>query len=169
MLLLVLSVAFAAASLTPVSSVILTRHGARAPYLFAANTSSKIGVWDCAFSLFEYPGIAPVSNTQDFDGQLYRKTYIAQDGTLTLVGNCSQGQLTNTGAEMLRSTGRWLRSKLDGFLPETWDDSRMYARSTDMDRTYESAGEQLVVLVALPASHACVSREPLAGALPRAA
>jgi hypothetical protein len=144
MLLLLVFASCALAALTPVTSVLLTRHGARAPYLFAPNMSSRIGNWNCAFSLFEYPGLSPVSSTQDFDNQLYRKTYIAQDNSLTLVGNCSQGQLTNNGAEMLRSTGEWLRNKLDGFLPQTWDDSRMYARSTDIDRTYESAGEKLV-------------------------
>ncbi len=148
-LILAVVVGLAAGAFTPVSSLIVTRHGARAPYLFAPNVSSKIGQWDCSFSLFEYPGVGPVSSTQAFDNQLYRKTYIAQNSPATLVGNCSQGQLTNTGANMLRATGQWLREKLDGFLPETWDDSRMYARSTDIDRTYESAGQLLVVVFSL--------------------
>lgn len=137
MLLLALFVLSCSGQLSVVTSIVLTRHGARAPYLFAPEVGSKIGNWSCSFSLFEYPGIAPVKSFQDFDGQLYRKAYIEGRGALT--GNCSQGQLTNRGAEMLRSTGRWLRSMLGSSLPLAWDPNTMYARSTDIDRTYESA------------------------------
>jgi hypothetical protein len=63
-----------------------------------------------------------------------------------LTGNCSQGQLTNRGAEMLRSTGVWLRQMLGSSVPLDWDDATMYARSTDIDRTFESAENLLQAL-----------------------
>lgn len=79
-------------------SQFLTRHGARAPYLSIPGIT--LATWYCDFSVFQYPQTAPVSPAVDFDGQLYRKTYIP--GREALPGNCSQGQLTNVGAEMVR-------------------------------------------------------------------
>lgn len=75
---------------------------------------------------------------------------IGQEGRGALTGNCSQGQLTNTGAEMLRSTGAWLRQMLGSSLPMSWDPATMFARSTDIDRTYESAENLLQTLFPSP-------------------
>lgn len=85
-----------------------------------------------------------MSNVVPFDGTLYRKNYVPGEGPLP--GNCSQGQLTMVGAQMLRDTGTWLRSQYDDFLPPAWDHKVMYARSTDIDRTYESAENLLQTL-----------------------
>jgi len=51
---------------------------------------------------------------------------------------------------MLRSSGQWLRQELGGFLPMHWDPTIMYARSTDIDRTYESAENLLQALFPSP-------------------
>ena len=85
----------------------------------------------------KYPGVAPQTNTLAVNGPLYRKTYVPNEQALP--GNCSQGQLTQTGANQLHDTGKWLRSALGDFLPAQWDSNTMYARSTDIDRTFESA------------------------------
>lgn len=130
------------ANLKTISAIFLTRHGARSPYLSVPGL--HLDEWDCSFSLFHYPGLAPTTNLVPFDGQMFRKNYIANAGPLP--GNCSQGQLTTVGAQMLRDSGTWLRTELGDLLPAHWDPNTMYARSTDIDRTYESAENLLQAL-----------------------
>ena len=144
LLLFVSSVAFAV-DLRPVSVTFLTRHGARSPYIGIKNLPpNELEVWNCSFTVFQYPQIAPVSPQVSFNGQLYRKVYLPHREALK--GNCSQGELTNVGAGQLRDTGSWLRSLLNGFLPPQWDPNTMFARSTDLDRTYATAENLLQIL-----------------------
>lgn len=74
-LVLLLVAASHAQTLAPVSALVLTRHGARSPYLSIPGL--HLETWDCSFSVFQYPQTAPVSNTVNFDGQLFRKGLFA--------------------------------------------------------------------------------------------
>ena len=65
---------------TPFSALYLTRHGARSPYLSVPGI--ELDEWDCSFSLFQYPGIAPQTQTVNINGPLYRKNYIPNQGAL---------------------------------------------------------------------------------------
>lgn len=49
------------------------------------------------------------------------------------------GQLTPPGMRQLQNYGQFIRSKYGSFLNATYDKSRVYARSTDYDRTLQSA------------------------------
>ena len=65
---------------TPFSALYLTRHGARSPYLSVPGI--ELDEWDCSFSLLQYPGIAPQTQTVNINGPLYRKNYIPNQGAL---------------------------------------------------------------------------------------
>nr|CAH8849170.1 unnamed protein product [Trichobilharzia regenti] len=49
------------------------------------------------------------------------------------------GQLTDEGIQQHFVLGRWLRSKYSGFIPDKYNGSDYYVRSTDVDRTLMSA------------------------------
>jgi hypothetical protein len=78
-------------------------------------------------------------NSKEYAGRLYRKKFM--DGREPLLGDCSEGQLTAQGAEELRVLGADFANAYisTGFLSTTLDPSQVYVRSTNIDRTFESA------------------------------
>lgn len=77
-------------------------------------------------------------------GRLFRKTYIAD--LETLPGDCARGMLTALGASQHRALGITFRNQYVvkmGFLPAAFNSSLVYVRSTDIQRTLESAQNQV--------------------------
>lgn len=59
----------------------------------------------------------------------------------------SLGQLTNLGKQQQYRLGQWLRDRYaDVLLPESYDDQTVFVRSTDVDRTLDSAYSNLAGL-----------------------
>jgi len=78
-------------------------------------------------------------NSKEYAGRLFRKKFM--DGREPLLGDCSEGQLTAQGAEELRDLGADFATAYinTGFLSSRLDPSQVYVRSTNIDRTFESA------------------------------
>eukprot|EP01124_Arcella_intermedia_P025231 TRINITY_DN446_c0_g1_i2.p1 TRINITY_DN446_c0_g1~~TRINITY_DN446_c0_g1_i2.p1 ORF type:complete len:434 (-),score=75.59 TRINITY_DN446_c0_g1_i2:21-1322(-) len=117
---------------------VITRHGARSPYTILPAAAKDYFYWNCTLDLLSTVTTEPSNKVPV--GRLYRKKYL--DGREPVVGDCSLGQLTAEGAMQHRELGANLRSiYVDqlGFLSPTFDESQIYIRSTNVERTVESA------------------------------
>eukprot|EP00771_Trimastix_marina_P001768 gnl/Trimastix_PCT/2866.p1 GENE.gnl/Trimastix_PCT/2866~~gnl/Trimastix_PCT/2866.p1 ORF type:complete len:399 (-),score=67.43 gnl/Trimastix_PCT/2866:68-1264(-) len=120
----------------------LTRHGDRTPLHPLPVHDIP---WICSQSVLSHP-----SSNGDHRvtvGRLYRKKYL--HGHQIYPGNCSLGQLTNIGCEQHRTLGQTLRQRYikdSDFLSPELDLNQIYIRSTDKERTLQSAQCQLLGL-----------------------
>ncbi|KAJ3432809.1 lysophosphatidic acid phosphatase type 6 [Anaeramoeba flamelloides] len=124
---------------------LFTRHGARTPIHKLPNDDA---VWYCENMMDEAPSFDQ-SSTEHLPF-IFRRVFIMDSGEY--LGNCTHGQLTKTGSEQHRSLGKKLRAKLidTGFLDKTYNPDEVYIRSTDVDRTRQSAQSLFLGLFDLP-------------------
>jgi len=121
--------------LTLVQVQLIFRHGARTPY---GDIPNNYAVWNCTLDMLEIPYNGEVS--QVTLPRIFRKNYIL--GEEGILGNCAQGELTINGYYEHVNLGAQLRKTyIDKFhlLDEEFNPEQIYIRSTDIERTFQSA------------------------------
>ena len=134
---------------------VVTRHGARTT--FQNLPPSVEALWFCNESPLMAPAAGDASGSAAPE-MLFRKVYV--QGQEALKGNCSQGQLTVAGSQMHYALGKILRDAYVYDDPIVSGPSSVYVRSTDVERTVQSAMAQMLGLLGHPLTPA------LSGVLP---
>jgi hypothetical protein len=119
------------------------RHGDRAPVSYAPCWNNE-DEWKCSLYSQEHPGY---DKDQGAVHRVYSKRYLKNHNYHP--GDCSVGQLTNTGYLQEIANGRTLRQYYvdqAGFLPHNLDTSAIYVHSDDISRTFTSAESLMLAL-----------------------
>eukprot|EP01079_Euglenida_sp_SAG-EU17-18_P007076 gene7076-169_t len=110
------------------------RHGLRTPLCSRpANTPP----WYCDAPMLEAVSVAGPAPAEGLR-RVYRQQWMGYPTENTLPGNCTTGYLTAKGVGQVGAIGAGLRASLAGFL-DTYSEADVYVRSSDVDRTKQSA------------------------------
>eukprot|EP01116_Phalansterium_solitarium_P011686 TRINITY_DN2744_c0_g1_i1.p1 TRINITY_DN2744_c0_g1~~TRINITY_DN2744_c0_g1_i1.p1 ORF type:complete len:420 (-),score=127.77 TRINITY_DN2744_c0_g1_i1:484-1698(-) len=127
---------------------VLTRHGDRTPTQLVPGDN---GDWICHLTSLDFPNLNSLAEILPLP-RLYRKVYMS--GREQLPGNCSMGQLTQKGLVQHQALGSQFLSIYgsSGYnvLPDVYDPSLVYVRSTDVPRTVASAQAHMSALFPAP-------------------
>ncbi|CAF3855915.1 unnamed protein product [Adineta steineri] len=137
-----------------IGAQIIFRHGARTPYVLLPSLEeviySKEHIESYVPSKWNIKLITKIGDNIVSKEKILSANDIKTDGVDKLKSvadiNVRKGQLTAIGEKQLFQLGRLIRSELidddnsnNGLLPETYDPTYVYCRSTYMDRTISSA------------------------------